>query len=204
MTKAIIEVGVNTGQDVANIYGEHWKKGYKYYGFEPVPFLAEVINKQHGTRPGFELIQDAVDVDEEPKNFNIQNISNMSGVSSLYEINEEMDPHFKSPFFKYSDTTTVNCKRMDSFIEEKEITEVVYLHSDAQGNDINVLKSFGDHLDKLKAGVVEASKDEFLYTYKENSQENIEKFLVDNGFEVTEVKANDSTGLEVNIHFVRK
>ena len=201
--KAVIEVGVNTGQDIGHIYADHWKTGYKYYGFEPVPFLQNQIIANHGSRSGFELIEAAVDIDEEPKKFNIQNISNMSGVSSLHEINVDMDPHFMSPYFKYADSVTVECKRMDTFIEEKGIDEVVYLHCDAQGNDINVLKSFGEQISKLKAGVVEASKDEFLYTYKENSQENITKFLEENNFKITNVLANDSTGLEVNIHFER-
>tara|TARA_R110002096_G_scaffold435197_1_gene659700 strand:+ start:439 stop:762 length:324 start_codon:yes stop_codon:yes gene_type:complete len=91
----------------------------------------------------------------------------------------------------------------DTFIEEKGIDVVTYMHCDAQGNDINVLKSFGKHIDKLSAGVVEAAKDEFLYTYKENSQENVIAFLEENGFTVTELRDNDETGLEVNIHFER-
>lgn len=203
VSKAVIEVGVNTGQDTGPIYGSHWKTGDMYYGFEPVPFLIKEINAKHGTRPGFELIEKAVDTDESNKTFNVQRIGHMSGVSSLYDINEDMDPHFQSSAFKFAEQIEVECIRMDTFIEEKGIDVVTYMHCDAQGNDINVLRSFGKHIDKLRAGVVEAAKDEFLYTYKENSQENVIAFLEENGFTVTELRDNDATGLEVNIHFER-
>lgn len=203
---AVIEVGVHRAEDTRRLYNQyvHWSENHYYYGFEPNPDKFSLIERKVGHFQNFSLIKKAVDLENAIKKFNIK-ATNASGISSLYDINHSMDEKYYNPRFRsgFEKSTEVECIRMDTFIEENEIEEVVYLHCDAQGNDINVLKSFGDQIHKLKSGKVEASSGDFLYEYKENSTENCVTFLENNGFEITNITPNDPVGFEVNIEFLR-
>lgn len=203
---AVIEVGVHKAEDTRRLYNQyvHWSENHYYYGFEPNPDKSSLIEQEVGHLQNFSLIKKAVDVENIMKRFNIK-VGGASGISSLYDINRDMDEKYYNGKFRegFQKSFDVECVRMDTFIEENEIEEVKYLHCDAQGNDINVLKSFGDQIHKLKSGQVEASSGDFLYEYKENSTENCVTFLENNGFEITNITQNDRLGFEVNIEFLR-
>jgi hypothetical protein len=75
---------------------------------------------------------------------------------------------------------------------------------DAQGNDFNVLKSFGDMLSIVEEGVVEASQNVDLYQGVNNRREDIVRYLEKYNFEILKQTNNDYLGAEINIHFRKK
>lgn len=202
--KAIIEIGVNKAQDTIRLHKAHYKSGYKYYGFEPLQFLNNTITSICGDLENFTLVNKAIDTEEGIKEFFIQHTSgDISGCSSLNTFNTELEKRYRNRNFVYSGSENVECIRMDTFIEQNDISAIPFMHCDAQGNDLKVLQSFGNSIDKLEAGVVEASMNNSLYNI-DNDITSIIEFLRSNNFVIKNIDNNDLYGLEVNIYFERK
>jgi hypothetical protein len=89
---------------------------------------------------------------------------------------------------------------MDKFISENNITEIDYFHCDAQGNDFKILKSFGNKLNIIKSGVVEASCSVSLYKV-DNTAESIINFLEENGFKILNRSDLGASSPEIDINF---
>lgn len=81
--------------------------------------------------------------------------------------------------------TEVISIRLDTFLKEKNIKSIDYIHIDAQGGDLDVLKSLGNYIQKVSEGVCEslAPKTSFKLYKNQASFEEIKKFLISNGFE---------------------
>jgi hypothetical protein len=79
-----------------------------------------------------------------------------------------------------------------SFVEKENISQIDYLHCDAQSSDLNILKSLGNKIDILIEGRCEASNTKKLYKNVDNSLHSILLFLEKNNFEVFELR--DDTG----------
>jgi hypothetical protein len=89
-------------------------------------------------------------------------------------------------------------------MEQLQLDEIDYLHIDAQGMDLSVLRSLGRYLSKVKGGVLEAPINEKKKIYQgSHTCDEAILFLLNNGFRVTDVEKNDIEGNEVNIHFKR-
>lgn len=94
---------------------------------------------------------------------------------------------------------------LQSFIEENQIDDIEYFHCDVQGKDLEVLMGMGEHITKIKAGVIEmpTSHDNKLYKDQKYIHTDAIEYLQERGFEISEVQDNDCWGNEVNIHFRR-
>jgi FkbM family methyltransferase len=102
----------------------------------------------------------------------------------------------------------VETTRLDTFIEENNLQNVVidFIHIDAQGVDLDCLKSLGIYIKNVMAGVVETVLDENKSIYvgqSTNTYKNIEIFLKVNGFVIENVVSNDHTHCEYNVYFKR-
>lgn len=70
--------------------------------------------------------------------------------------------------------------RVDTFLERfKDVKPPTFVWSDAQGSDLNALKSFGKHLDAVKAVWTEVLFDS-LYT-GQNSRDDLVNYLQSRG-----------------------
>jgi FkbM family methyltransferase len=210
--KVIIEVGANSGEDTVK-YAEQGK----LFTFEPVPSMAENLRKMFSENKNVIVIEKAVSDFNGTSRFGISDphrgCANM-GCSSLNEFTDGIHDLWKGrPDFNHVEYLEVNVIRMDTFIEENGITEVEYLHCDAQGSDFKVIQSFGDKLKILKAGRCEAANKVALYKDTDNSVYSIIMFLENNGFKITklnnhfhqEISREDlpTSTEEVDIHFER-
>ena len=81
----------------------------------------------------------------------------------------------------------VDVCRMDTFVQQNNISRIDYLHCDAQGNDFKVLKSFGDKINIIKKGRCEASHKVTLYEGVDNSAKSIINFLKANSFNIYKI-----------------
>lgn len=99
----------------------------------------------------------------------------------------------------------VEVVRLDTFMEARGIPRLDYLHVDAQGEDLSVLRSLGAQVNKVREGVLETTivPEKPLYKAQPNKSECL-AFLEGNGFLITRASPNGrAAGLEENIYFRR-
>ena len=182
-----VEVGANTGLDTERFAGQG-----VVYAFEPEPNLFKNLVDRFLTNFNYNinvrLFDYAVDINEENKTFRSSNIEN--GIGSLYELHPELINSDAGIYQCYREgfhnTYEVKCIRMDTFIERENIEKIDMLWIDAQGNDFNVLKSFGDKISIVQAGRCECTNKIPLYEGVDNHYEDVKSWLQDKGFQVTE------------------
>jgi FkbM family methyltransferase len=105
--------------------------------------------------------------------------------------------------FVVTQTIAANVTRLDTFIFNEKIEEITFLHIDAQGSDLKILRGLGNYTHIVKAGCVEAAtKANILYSGQNTEDETID-FLKAAGFRISHVSPNDPQRNEVNIHFMR-
>ena len=191
MSKTIIVVGCHTRleyhEDFSNIV----------YAFEPNPLLFEDISKIE-ISDTYHVIQKAISTKEGELPFYLHSDSYSSSLKKWGD----------GPQYGEFTEIIVDVIRLDSFIEEKGIEKIDYIHIDAQGSDLDVLKSLGKYVDIVEGGELESIAPNVKYNlyYQQPTYDEVKEFLESNGFGITRVEAN--TGFlgsdEVNIQFKRK
>jgi len=109
-------------------------------------------------------------------------------------------------------SVTVKTTRMDTFIKENAIERIDFLHIDAQGCDLEVLKSFGEYIKIIQEGICEGAPDAKSAIYKTQKYflDDIVEWLIGNGFSVYEISPNvpysadGKVSNEMNIKFRKK
>jgi FkbM family methyltransferase len=205
--KTLIEVGAYDGSDSLNYYN----KGYIVYTFEPKKDLFQNIVDRTKNLENYTVINKAVSLKNGIVTFNICKRGGASSILPFRPENElvknwtagRTDIHYSG--ISYDVETT----RLDTFIEEYELqTRIIdFIHIDAQGVDLDCLKSLGIYISNVKAGVIETVKDVNKSIYigqEDNTLENVKEFLSMNGFEITSICSNDNTNCEYNVYFEKK
>lgn len=191
----IIEIGANDGSNTSKFF-----KDAMIWSFEPNPFLAKRLEYNFKNNSNIQIIQKAV---SDYNGTTIFNISEDGQSSSLYELSTFSKENTK---IKYVSQILVDVIRMDTFLIQNNIDVVDYFHCDAQGNDLTILKSFGDKLSSVRAGKIEVSLNDELYKNVCNDLETSISFLTENGFKISNLyQINmyklDSTRRDCNIEF---
>ena len=91
-------------------------------------------------------------------------ISNETLLSSLNKFNKKNI--FKNEFKKKIKIKTI---RLDSFCKQKDIKNILFLHIDTQGSDLNVLKGLGLYRKKVISGILETAKNKKIQRYENES-----------------------------------
>lgn len=204
--KTLIEVGAFDGKDSLRFH----RDGYRVFTFEPKRDLYEDLYNRTKTLENYTVIPKAVSSTNGTVQFNICKAGGASSIlpfKSEDELNKTWTPNRWD--VHYSGTSyEVETTRLDTFIEENglENTTIDYIHVDAQGVDLDVLKSLGKYIKNVNAGVVETVEypEKSIYVGQtENTIENVKKFLLENGLRITYIESNDITNCEYNVHFVR-
>ena len=196
----IFDVGANDGKSCCHFAND---VNNTVYAFEPTPQLVEAHLRKYSQK-NYVIIQKAVTNFNGTAKFNIAGQSDW-GCSSLYEFNDNLDKTWPGRWdFVKTAVIDVECITMKAFIEQNNISIVDFLHCDTQGNDLLVLQSFEEHIDKLVSGEIEVFVQNPLYKGINNSRNECVKFLEINGFKITAEQCNDAYGNEWNIHFSRK
>ena len=206
----IFDVGANEGSDglsLALLF-----KNCQVFAFEPNKYYIKVI-KFHKKKieniigekiNNYKVFNKAISTKDRLLNFNI---SKNVGSHSLYEFNRNLY-QFKRYAKDYETTqkTKVTVIKLSSFLKNIKFKRIKYLHCDAQGSDINVLKSLGNYIKYLDYGVVEvsATKKKDLYKNSQNNLLNLKKFLKKKNFLITGIISNDPFENELNVKFKNK
>jgi len=206
----IFDVGANEGSDglsLALLF-----KNCQVFAFEPNKYYIKVIEfhkKKIENIIGekinnYKVFNKAISTKDKVLNFNI---SKNVGSHSLYEFNRNLykfKRHAKD--YETIQKTKVTVIKLSSFLKKIEFKRIKYLHCDAQGSDINVLKSLGKYIKYLDYGVVEvsATKKKDLYKNSQNNLLNLKKFLKKKNFLITNIISNDPFENELNVKFKNK
>ena len=200
MSFTIFEIGANIGSETS-IFAEQGN----VYAFEPNIVLFEQLKEKFQNKENVKLFNYAVDTENTKKTFHVSNLE--TGIGSLYNLHPRLLETEVSRYECYKqgfhEKYDVDCIRMDTFIERENINQIDILWCDAQGNDFNVLKSFGDKLKIVKQGRCECTYNIQLYENTNNYYGDVVTFLVEKGFSV---KADywHAHGSEVDIKFWRE
>lgn len=195
------DVGANNGQDSIRFSDD---TNNIVYAFEADPFWAQTLTNLN--RPNYKVINKAVTEEEGVKQFFIAPRGNR-GCGSLNEFEDNLYSQEgwndgRSDLVS-TETINVECIRLDSFCDQNNITEIEYLHCDAQGHDFKVLLSLGKYIDCVKQGRVEVWLRNPLYKdIEDNYVDNVVNFLTSKGFDCNVVPHSNSN--EADIFFVRK
>lgn len=202
--KTLIEVGAYDGGDSLNYH----KNGYTVYTFEPKKDLFQnLVNKtKHLTN--YTVISKAVSLVNGITQFNICKEGGASSIlpfRSEDELSKTWSPQRTDIHFS-GITYDVETTRLDTFIEEYGLQNQIidFIHIDAQGVDLDCLKSMGHYIKNVLAGVVETviDKNKSIYICQEdNTLENVSIFLASNGFKIKDIQRNDNTNCEYNVYF---
>lgn len=197
----IFDVGANVGQDSKHFALE---KDTTVYAFEPTPqLLRDHLYPFQEEHPNYVVIPKAITDYDGTVTFHIAGQHDW-GCSSIHEFNDNLEETWPGRTdFKETEKLAVKCITLRTFIIENDIKRIDYMHFDTQGNDLVVLRSFGDCLDRLISGKVEVFIKNPLYKNIENSYENVTRFLNANGFYIKKLESNDPFGNEMNITFSR-
>jgi FkbM family methyltransferase len=187
--KVFFDVGANDGED--SIAYARANPDALVYAFEPSPYLIEVIKNNSSDLKNYTIIQAAVSDYDGSSTFNI--CRDLQGLGSLLEWGKDVKklwPYFNLEFHEKID---VNVIKLETFIEENNITNITYFHCDTQGNDLKVLQGLGKYIEIIQEGQVEATTlDSSLYE-GQNAADQTVQFLISKNFEIL--------GYENQIHF---
>jgi FkbM family methyltransferase len=203
MSKVYFDVGANDGSSSLHLNN---LPNSTVYLFEPNPEMIRAITQHiasHNNK-NFIIVPKAVSDYEGKATFNVC-VTHDRGCSSLLEVSEAGKTQWGGRIDMLpAASIEVDVIRLDKFIESQFIEEIEYFHCDTQGSDLKVLQGMGDHINKIKAGVVEAAaKPDILYN-GQNTLSDTAAYLQSRGFEIIAVYSNDVQENEVNIHFRRK
>lgn len=199
--KYIVEIGANIGSDTKGLLQD---PDAQVFAFEPHPDLYQNLCTMFANDSRIQIFPFAVDLLDGEREFHISDYNN--GLGSLYEFHPELlntalqkYPDFKAGFAR---TTVVKTVRLDTWMHQHNIPHIDYIWIDAQGNDLNCLKSAGVRLKDIHSGRMEVTYKVPIYTKTENDFDTAKTFLENVGFSVAieYVHENDS---EIDIKFWR-
>jgi FkbM family methyltransferase len=205
--KTLIEVGAFDGSDSLKYHNN----GYTVYTFEPKKDLFQNLFDKTKHLTNYMVIPKAVCLSNGITKFNLCTYGGASSILPFrpgHELNQTWTEHRTDIHFS-GISYDVETTRLDTFIEENKLQDTIidFLHIDAQGVDLDCLKSLGKYIKNVVAGVVETVKDKNKSIYigqEDNTLDNVSNFLSLNGFKITCVQNNDNTDCEYNVYFEKK
>lgn len=198
-----IDVGANTGE-----HTEQLAEGDKYavLAFEPATYLFTRLRERFRGRPNIIVFPFAVTNYSGFRMFNVSEHSD-GGSSSLFDKNVALqdieeyknDPQFGIPWSYQELVPTI---RLQDIFVLYNVRSVDFLHVDALGSDLDVIKSLGFFHDYVKAGRMEVSYNLELYNGANNSYNASKEHLESLGFKV-EIENIHRNETEADIKFYR-
>lgn len=215
MPRIVFDVGANNGDSTKEFLND---PTVELYAFEPNPILYKDLCKIQDKNPRYHPMNLAIGETDgqamfhlagpvDPRNplLHCEGISNY-GCSSLLPFSDSVQQEWPGRIdFQSFGSVDVKTMRLDTFMKESNLSEIDYLHIDAQGMDLSVMKSLGSYITRVKEGVLEApiNDKKKIYTGSHTCEEAI-LFLLNNGFHIYNIEKNDTQGNEVNLYFKRR
>ena len=202
-----IEVGANQGTDTDRFIEQY----DRVFAFEPIQELCNKLWEKYRFNSKVMVFPFAVDIVNAFKNFNISTGYDW-GSSSLFEFDYdnlrggkwyEPDPNFYRGDMETHHSYLVPTITLYDFVTMYNINKIDYLHIDAQGNDINVLRSLKHKINIVEAGILEVGCGLDIYKNTDNRVETAITFLNVNEFKIIASFVQPEEH-EINLFFERK
>ena len=194
----IFDIGANDGLDGLGF--ALFNKNYNVYSFEANPELVLKIeeNKKKIEKffklklDNYEIFNKAVSDFDGTSDFNISHYDLCSSLLSY-------------KFVKTKEKIKTKVITLEKFCLEKHIDNIVYIHIDTQGSDLDVLKGLGSYRSIVHSGVIETiiKKEDRMYegaSYYEEVKFFFEKW----GFNIYKDEFNNYLKKEINVYFNNK
>lgn len=201
----IIDIGANFGFFTFDAAKKN--KNIKFIAIEPIKECIDHLKKS--SFDNVEIIEKCISNNNGYLNLNINSTGDL-GLTSLLELNDKRN---ENNYWKIrSDVVETNIKKtqveaitLEKLLENEEFSEIAFIKIDVQGYDLVCLESAGKFLNKIQAGVLEASatKKTRLYENQPVLFDVIGK-LEELNFQVDSIKPNDPASNEFNVYFSRK
>jgi FkbM family methyltransferase len=173
-----------------------WFPNSKIHCFEPVPETAQWCKNNIKDRKNINFYEKAIGPTDGYIKFH-KVVNGNIGASSLYKANNN---HYYGKSYVQQEIQ-VECIRGDSFLKNNSIDKIDLIWMDVQGAEMEVLKSFGEHLQNIKAIHSEVGLDKI---YQNSTVKNeLIQFMEENGFFV-ECCLTNNLGIEEDIVFINK
>lgn len=192
----IIEIGAFDGED-SEKYSQN--ENNFVYCFEPNKDNAENLRKRFYNKNNIKIIEKAVGTFDGREKFYLakNKMSSSLNKPSQYSLDNKI--------VEIESEYDVDVIKLNTFITENNIKCIDYFHCDAQGSDLEILKSLGDKIHIIKKGKVEGSRNQNLYQ-TENHYLAIINYLENNNFFILnkqQIEERDNW-FDLNILFIKK
>lgn len=190
-----IDVGAHEGETTIR-FAAAWPD-LIVYGFEP---NLAVASRTMGLLRNYVMLPMAVALTDGTAEFNLSKFDASSSLAAMDE--QVLAKWIGGPGqLDVVDRFLVHTIRLDTFMNRMGIKHVNFLKVDAQGTDLDVIRSAGDRLADIDRITLEVTKGEQLY-HGAAGAEDVLAFMTEHGFKL--VKRNDQTfGQEENLTFER-
>lgn len=136
----LIYIGTNEGNSLWNVFDKY----DQVYAFEPDPEMFEILNKKYEQFEWVTLINAACSVEDGEANFYVT----PNRVSSSLSDASSNEKSLGCPeVLKKIKVKTIN---LLNFLEKNNIEYIDFYLSDAQGSDLNILKTIKKYIDSKK------------------------------------------------------
>jgi FkbM family methyltransferase len=195
MNNVIFDVGANNGLDGLG-FALH-NPAYNVYAFEANPeLIPEIIKNKKKIEVFFKL---------ELKNYEIINkaISDFNGMSDFHVSQFNLcSSLLKYKFVETKKKITSEVITLENFCIQKNIDNIIHLHVDTQGSDLNVIKGLKSYRKKVHSGVMETivEKEDLLYEGG-SSYDQVKSLFNQWNFNIVKTEFNDYEKKEINVYF---
>ena len=197
----VIDVGAYIGGTVMDIYDKY--PNSEIYAFEPCLTSFCQLKNYLGNKPRVTLLQEAVDIENSITKFHETTASVCASLALPCGSDKWKKGENDKNAFDILDSYDVKCTRLDSFLQREQIKSVEYLKIDAQGRDLNVLKSLGNRIVDVKNILAEARLTDFNMYEGDCHKDELVEFMDQKGFDI--VSAEKQTyDQEENILFKQR
>ena len=185
--KIIFDIGANIGEytNLLETYATQHNITTNIHLFEPTTSCFNILSKKYSDKK--HIILNNFGVSDQDNTAIIYYDKEKSGLASLYQRNLE------SYDIKLNKTEKVKIKRLDQYIEEKEIKHIDFIKIDIEGHELNAFKGIGKY---LNADFIDYIQFEYGGANLDSGTSLMElfKYLHERGFRLAKVLTN---GLEI-------
>jgi len=196
----MIKFYIGTGQQFIN---KSINDDDRIYCFEPVDELASMLANQNSKN--LYTVPKAVSDYDGVSKFYLAGLNNYN-LSSLSKFSDNSTNSWPGRNdFIVTKEIKIPVIRLDTFISglEEKIENIDYIHIDANGSDLNVLRGLGGYINLIKSGEMIASIiPEAIYVNQNTLLDSI-SFLKNNNFVISSVEPIDQYGNQAKIYFTK-
>lgn len=202
MSVVIFDIGANDGSSsIQNAIDFKTQ----IVAFEPVPEVIKVLKHRTSHLRNYAVVEKAVSDFTGTAKLHVSGVEKWHS-SSLKTFNENLKETW--PEKKDAVVTKeidVEVTTLKDFIEEHKVEKIDYIHSEAQGCNLEILLGLGDKISLVTQGdmkmpVRHSSK---LYKDEKYIAGDAVNYLLDHGFRISKIEHSDPSKNEVTIFYFR-